>query len=226
MNETMARAESVRLHAACAEALGGMVPDSQLAHHHETAGHYEKAARLFQDQAYLLREAGVPQTMVSMLRRALACAQRCKESAPMQELEMVLLHKLCTSWALSSTEMEACTARLCVLRDSGFGADLAVAGLEIALMSYVKVATWAFAIDCYGPCCPFSCCVVRTELCPCGAHSLKLASPSPRNSCAREAVNSGVTGGLGRLLIQSGRWLTARARPGVNVCCSSCGRRH
>ena len=38
VNETMLREECQRLHAACTEALVGVVDDAQLAHHHEMAG--------------------------------------------------------------------------------------------------------------------------------------------------------------------------------------------
>ena len=125
VRETMPRTEAVRLHAACASTLGGIVPDSQLARHHESAGHDDQAARLFQRQAYRIRECGGDATNVSiMFKRALACVQRCEESAGSAELEMVLLLKLITTWTISGTEMAECTARFGVLRDGGFGADL------------------------------------------------------------------------------------------------------
>ena len=95
VNETMPRAEAAAMHAACAATLGGMVPDSQLAHHHETAGHNDKAARLFQRQAETVRKyGGGPAAAAALYKRALACVRRCKESAASQEIEIVLLQKL------------------------------------------------------------------------------------------------------------------------------------
>ena len=63
------------------------------------------------------------------------------------ELEMVLLLKLITTWTLSSTEMEECTARFCVVRDQGFGKD--IAPLEVAMITFGQAIAKMIALDCY-----------------------------------------------------------------------------
>ena len=45
--ELMMQDEAARLHDACSQSLEGVVETSQLAMHHEKAGHYEGAAQLF-----------------------------------------------------------------------------------------------------------------------------------------------------------------------------------
>ena len=47
VNETMAREDKVRLHAACAACLHGLVDDLVLAGHEELGGHHFAAAKLF-----------------------------------------------------------------------------------------------------------------------------------------------------------------------------------
>ena len=119
------------------------MPVSQLAQHHEAAGHDEKAARLFNATVTRMQDSGggdLP-TVIAMLRRALACVKRCEESAPVQQLEMVLLRKLVSTYACSPEEMERCVERFIALRDRGFGGQLTT--LQIAMATAWGTRTWS-----------------------------------------------------------------------------------
>ena len=113
VHDVMLRDEAVRLHAACAAALVGVVDDVQLAKHQQGAGNMEQAAALFLAGANKARDAGVSQhTVVALYKVAWDCVGRCTETQSTRALEITIVHKQITTWTLSPEEMYRTGRRL------------------------------------------------------------------------------------------------------------------